>query len=122
MALEGIRKHHIIVIGYQMGRFMPKSIGEDGTGDVAVVDVGLKFGKFKRNWRIKNIYAGDDDHPSGPSSYGGGYSNLMASADQTFRQLFDMILHTSHMGREIGRDLGYLHLGSIRLDSWPWTT
>jgi hypothetical protein len=52
MALKGIRENHIIVIGYHMRLFMPKPIGEEGTGDVAVVDVGLQFGKLNRNGRI----------------------------------------------------------------------
>jgi hypothetical protein len=53
MALKGIRENHIIVIGYHMRLFMPKPIGEEGTGDVAVIDIRLNPGQFNRNWRIK---------------------------------------------------------------------
>ena len=52
MALKGIRKHHIIVIGYNMRRPMAKPEGEKGAGDVAVMDVSFKPGQFNRYWRI----------------------------------------------------------------------
>jgi hypothetical protein len=52
MALKGIRENHIIVIGYHMRLFMPKPIGEEGTGDVAVIDVSLEFGKLNWDGRI----------------------------------------------------------------------
>jgi hypothetical protein len=40
----------------------------------------------------------------------------MSSFGQSFRQLFDMIFHSAHMGGKIGRYLSYLHLLSIRPD------